>query len=405
MKGERKTAPVIRFKGFSDAWEQRKLEELATFSKGNSYTKNDLIDNGKPIILYGRLYTRYQTVIEAVDTFAKEKFNSVISEGNEVLVPASGETSEEISRASVIGKSGVVLGGDLNIIKPNESIDSIFLALTISNGGQKKELSKRAQGKSVVHLHNSDLKQVNLLYPKLEEQQKIGIFFKQLDNTIALHQRKLDSLKLMKKGFLQLMFPKKGERAPKLRFADFVEEWEQRKLGKHVNIKSGWSPSHFEITDKIGDLFIKVDDLNYSNRIQSDSNMKVNIHSKYQKMKKGCTLFPKRGAAIMTNKVRILGKDSYMDTNMMALEPDGIDAEFLYTFISRTGLYKIADTSTIPQINNKHIEPYEINIPENEEQQKIGTFFKQLDNTIALHQNKLDKLNTLKKACLQNMFI
>ncbi|WP_260443334.1 restriction endonuclease subunit S [Listeria seeligeri] len=142
MKGERKTAPVIRFKGFSDAWEQRKLEELATFSKGNSYTKNDLIDNGKPIILYGRLYTRYQTVIEAVDTFAKEKFNSVISEGNEVLVPASGETSEEISRASVIGKSGVVLGGDLNIIKPNESIDSIFLALTISNGGQKKNYLK-----------------------------------------------------------------------------------------------------------------------------------------------------------------------------------------------------------------------------------------------------------------------
>ncbi|MBC1585706.1 restriction endonuclease subunit S [Listeria seeligeri] len=196
------------------------------------------------------------------------------------------------------------------------------------------------------------------------------------------------------------------KKVPKRRFEEFsnANDWELRKLGKYVNIKSGWSPSHFEITDKIGDLFIKVDDLNYSNRIQSDSNMKVNIHSKYQKMKKGSTLFPKRGAAIMTNKVRILGKDSYMDTNMMALEPDGIDAEFLYTFISRTGLYKIADTSTIPQINNKHIEPYEINIPENEEQQKIGTFFKQLDNTIALHQRKLEKIKALKTAYLSEMF-
>ncbi|MEE9727250.1 restriction endonuclease subunit S [Listeria seeligeri] len=198
--------PKRRFAGFTDDWKKRKLGGLATFSKGSSYTKNDLIDNGKPIVLYGRLYTKYQTVIEAVDTFAKEKFNSVISEGNEVLVPTSGETSEEISRASVIGESGVVLGGDLNIIKPDESIDSIFLALTISNGRQKKELSKRAQGKSVVHLHNSDLKQVNLLYPKLEEQQKIGMFFKQLDNTIALHQRKLQKLQNIKKAYLNEMF-------------------------------------------------------------------------------------------------------------------------------------------------------------------------------------------------------
>ena len=105
-------------------------------------------------------------------------------------------------------------------------------------------------------------------------------------------------------------------------------------------------------------------------------------------MKKSSTIFPKRGAAIMTNKVRMLGEDSYMDTNMMALEPKGIDPEYLYTFINKTGLYKIADTSTIPQINNKHIEPYLLLIPSLEEQHKIGSFFKQLDETIALHQRE-----------------
>ena len=198
--------PELRFAGFADDWEERKLGELASFSKGNGYTKNDLVEFGDPIILYGRLYTKYETVIEKVDTFVNKKDKSIISKGSEVIVPASGESSEDISRASVVGKSGIILGGDLNIIKPVNYIDSIFLALTISNGSQRQEMSKRAQGKSVVHLHNSDLKQVNLLYPKLEEQQKIGTFFKQLDCAIALHQHKLDLLKEQKKGFLQKMF-------------------------------------------------------------------------------------------------------------------------------------------------------------------------------------------------------
>ncbi|WP_259743371.1 restriction endonuclease subunit S, partial [Lactococcus lactis] len=226
----KKKVPELRFKGFTDEWEERKLGELASFSKGNGYTKNDLVEFGEPIILYGRLYTKYETVIEKVDTFVNKKDKSIISEGSEVIVPASGESSEDISRASVVGKSGLILGGDLNIIKPVNYIDSIFLALTISNGSQQKEMSKRAQGKSVVHLHNSDLKQVNLLYPKLEEQQKIGSFFKQLDITIALHQRKLDLLKEQKKGYLQKMFPKNGAKVPELRFAGFADDWEDRKL-------------------------------------------------------------------------------------------------------------------------------------------------------------------------------
>ncbi|EPC15376.1 Type I restriction-modification system, specificity subunit S [Lacticaseibacillus paracasei subsp. paracasei Lpp122] len=200
--------PQFRFKDFSDSWEQRKLGEVAEFSKGNGYTKEDLTENGSPIILYGRLYTKYKAVINDVDTFVVPKDRSVISKGNEVIVPASGETAEDISRASVVGKSGFILGGDLNVIKPDILIDSLFLALTISNGSQQKEMAKRAQGKSVVHLHSSDLQQINLLYPKLKEQRKIGTFFKQLDDTITLHQRKLDLLKEQKKGYLQKMFAK-----------------------------------------------------------------------------------------------------------------------------------------------------------------------------------------------------
>ena len=195
-----------------------------------------------------------------------------------------------------------------------------------------------------------------------------------------------------------------SKKSPQLRFEGFTDDWEERKLGDYVIIRSGWSPSNFDINNNANNLFIKVDDLNYSTRVQEESQVKVNILSKYKKMKKSSTIFPKRGAAIMTNKVRMLGEDSYMDTNMMALEPKGIDPEYLYTFINKTRLYKIADTSTIPQINNKHIEPYLLLIPSLEEQHKIGSFFKQLDGTIALHQRKLDLLKEQKKGYLQKMF-
>ena len=184
-----KNVPELRFQGFIDAWEQRKLDKLASFSKGSGYSKGDLMEEGSPIILYGRLYTKYKTVINEIDTFVSPKNNSVISEGNEVIVPASGETSNDISRASVVEKQGVILGGDLNIVKPNKELNSIFLALTISNGSQQKELSKLAQGNSVVHLYNSELKKVNLFFPNLAEQEKIGSFFANVDNLITLHQR------------------------------------------------------------------------------------------------------------------------------------------------------------------------------------------------------------------------
>ena len=181
--------PELRFPGFTDAWEQRKLESMATFSKGCGYSKSDLIDSGHEVILYGRLYTSYETVISSVNTYVELNDNSVISVGGEIIVPASGESPEDIARASVVEKEGVALGGDLNIIRPKSSLDSVFLALSISNGSQKKELSKRAQGKSVVHLHNSDLKEVIILYPEVKEQSKISDLFISFDSLISLHQR------------------------------------------------------------------------------------------------------------------------------------------------------------------------------------------------------------------------
>ena len=173
---------------FTYPWEQCKLGEMSSFSKGNGYFKSDLKSTGIPIILYGRLYTKYETVIEDIDTFADAKEGAVYSLGGEVIVPASGETAEEISTASVVQNPGVLLGGDLNIIRPTENLLPSFLALSISNGSAHRAMSKRAQGKSVVHLHNEDLAQIDLKYPSVEEQSKITACINWVDNLITLHQ-------------------------------------------------------------------------------------------------------------------------------------------------------------------------------------------------------------------------
>ena len=198
--------PEIRFAGFTDAWEQRKAVDIADYSKGNGYSKSDLTETGTPIILYGRLYTKYQFAINEVDTFATPKNSSVYSQGNEVIIPASGETAEDIARASAVEKSGILLGGDLNILRPFNFINPLFLALTISSGEPQKELAKKAQGKSVVHIHNSDIQEVSVSFPTRAEQDRIVAVFRHLDNLITLHQRELERLQNIKKSCLEKMF-------------------------------------------------------------------------------------------------------------------------------------------------------------------------------------------------------
>ena len=194
--------PEIRFEGFADDWEQRKLNDVAKFSKGNGYSKGDLIEAGTPIILYGRLYTKYETTISDVDTFVVAKDGSVYSKGGEVIVPASGETAEDIARAATVDKPGILLGGDLNVVMPNEEINSAFLAISISNGSSQRELAKKAQGKSVVHIHNEEIRNLVVPFPTKAEQNKIVDYFANLDSLITLHQSKLKSLKFIYTFFL-----------------------------------------------------------------------------------------------------------------------------------------------------------------------------------------------------------
>lgn len=198
--------PKIRFKGFTGAWERCKAKNIAEYSKGSGYSKGDLTDIGTPIILYGRLYTKYQFVIDEVDTFSIPKNGSVCSQGNEVIVPASGETADDIARASAVERSGILISGDLNILRPVSYINPLFLALAISNGESKKELVQKAQGKTIVHIHNSDIQEISISYPSKAEQAQIVSVFRKLDNAIILRQQEIDKLLCIQKALLEKMF-------------------------------------------------------------------------------------------------------------------------------------------------------------------------------------------------------
>jgi len=272
----------------------------------------------------------------------------------------------------------------------------------VCNSLEQKDYKKYNSGMAMPKLNQEICREIPILCPNYNEQKKIGDFFRNLDNLITLHQRKYDKLVVIKKSMLEKMFPKNGQTKPEIRFSGFTDDWEQRKLGEYVSIISGEAPSKFE---EGTELYVKVDDLNYNDKYVVDTQNKVAEHSTVKRVTKGSVVFPKRGAAIMTNKVRIIGIDSYMDTNMMALTSEKLDSEFLYNIISKEGLYKIADTSTIPQINNKHVEPYEVTIPSLDEQRRIGAYFKQLDHLITLHQRELEKLKKIKLSMLEKMFV
>lgn len=205
---EGETAPRLRFPEFRGAkkWQRMRLEEISTFHKGKGIAKADIAPNGKNLcIRYGELYTTYGEVIDKI--ISKTNLQSkdlFLSCRNDVLVPSSGETRQDIAKASCVMVDDVALGSDLNIIRSTEN--GIFLSYLL-NGSCSKEIARIAQGDTVVHLYASQLKLLVVAIPDLAEQQKIADCLGSLDDVIAMQARKVDALKTHKKGLMQQLFP------------------------------------------------------------------------------------------------------------------------------------------------------------------------------------------------------
>ena len=388
--------PKIRFKGFEDDWEQRKLDTVAKFSKGSGYSKGDLIETGTPIILYGRLYTKYETSISDVDTYVEAKEGSVYSKGGEVIVPASGETAEDIARAATVDKSGILLGGDLNVVMPNEDINSAFLAISISNGNSQRELAKKAQGKSVVHIHNEEIRNLIVPFPIKAEQNRIVDYFSTLDHLITLHQRKCDETKQLKKFMLQKMFPKNGEKNPEIRFEGFTDAWEQRKLEDVAEFLDTMRkplegarriPGPYPYYGASG-IVDYVDGYLFNEELVLLSEDGANITDRNYPV-----CFLASGKYWVNNHAHVLRLK------------DGNENNFVCTSLERKDYKQYNSGMAMPKLNQEVCRRIPIGCPSFNEQKKIGDYFRELDNLITLHQRKCEKLKALKKFMLQNMFI
>ena len=414
MSTRKEKIPTVRFRAFSEPWFQNQLSEVAEFSKGRGYSKKDIQPQGTPIILYGRLYTKYESVISNIDTYANMEKNSVISEGGEVIIPASGESAAEISRASCVTDGGVILGGDINIVKPHESLDSSFIAITLSNGSQQRELSKRAQGKSVVHLHNSDLKAVKLFYPSYEEQFAIGSLFRNIDDLLASYKDNLINYQSLKATMLSKMFPKAGQTVPEIRLDGFEGEWKVQSLKELARFSKGNGYTKSDLVNS-GNEIILYGQLytNYQTVISMVNTFVLETREKSVISKGGEVVVPASGeSAEDISRASVIEKSGVIiggDLNIIYPDESKVDSIFLALTISNGSqqkeLIKRAQGKSVVHLRNNDLEKVVLHYPSMEEQQAIGACFSKLDNLINSHQEKISQLEILKKKLLQDMFI
>ena len=379
---EVKRAPVLRFKGFTNDWEQRTLKKLGFFYKGKGYTKKDLINNGVPILLYGELYTHYSEKISNTRLHSKLLLHSIFSAGNEVVLPDSGETSTDIARASWISNSGIILAGGLIIIKPNEYIFPGFLAYSLTYGENHKLLASRAQGKSIVHIHANDLKTLNIIYPEnLKEQQRIFALLEKLNKCIALQQRKLESFQFTYHEIIRRLFLKKAK-------------WQQTKLSDLVTI-----------LDKNRKPVKKEDRLFGDTPYYGANGIQDYISGFTHKGE--FILIAEDGANNLTEYPIYFVKGQIWVNNhahVLKVNKD-VSPLFLTLALKQINYSKYTVGSSRNKLNLKDLENIAIFIPDNNEQQKIGQFYSNYLNYLRINKKRIQYMKQFKQFLLQNMFI
>ena len=381
--------PEIRFKGFTEAWEQRKVSEYANFFTGNGLNWNDISDDGEQeCILYGNLYTDYGMITENIVYRTNTEIkNPVYSEYGDVLIPASDTTPTGLARATSLEKSGVLLGGDINIIRPNEGINGSCLSLALN--ANRKELIRLIKGTTVRHIHNSEIKDIVICLPKLEtEQVRVSSYFKQLDHLITLHQRKYF-----------IIYNK-------------LITWEQRKVSEYANFFTGNGLNWNDISDDgeqecilYGNLYTDYGMITENIVYRTNTEIKNPVYSEY-----GDVLIPAsdttptglaRATSLEKSGVLLGGDINIIRPN------EGINGSCLSLALNanRKELIRLIKGTTVRHIHNSEIKDIVICLPKLEtEQVRVSSYFKQLDHLITLHQRKCDTLKELKKYMLQNMF-
>ena len=404
MKKTLPTAPVMRFYGFADLWEQRTLGDLAEV-------------NPRSVIPEKFEYVDLESVV-----------------GTEIIAHRTETRESAPSRAQRLAKKGDVFYQTVRPYQKNNCLfdggegsyvfstgyaqlrshgDSYFLLTMLQREEFVNNVLDRCTGTSYPAINANVLAGLIVSCPvDIQEQKKIGQYFKSLDNLIALHQRKLNQQKKLKKYFLQNMFQAKGEKVPRIRFKGFTGDWEQRKLGDISSlITKGTTPKDKSGTGDVN--FIKVENINdFSGNITGMSKISLEEHQGYLKrsqLQEGDILFSIAGTLGRVTSVNkaILPANTNQALSIIRLKEGNLEyvktclkGNVVADFIRKNPTIGAQPNLSLEQVSNLKIE-----IPSETEQKIIGEYFSNLDNLITLHQRKLNQLLTMKKYMLQNMFV
>ncbi|PNW61916.1 restriction endonuclease subunit S [Lactobacillus sp. ATCC 15578] len=415
MKDKQAKYPQLRFKGFTDPWEERKLSDVANHRGGTAIEKYFDKDGVYKVISIGSYGLNSQYVDQNIRAISNEITDGKVVNSGELTMVLNDKTANGtiIGRTLLVEKDNeYVINQRTEIISPKENFDSNF-AYTILNGPFREKVKRIVQGGTQIYVNYPAVSNLNLELPKIEEQQKIGSFFKQLDDTIALHQRKLAKLKELKQGYLQKLFPKNGSKFPQLRFAGFADDWEERKLSDVANHRGGTAIEKYFDKDgvykviSIGSYGLNSQYVDQNIRaISNDITDGRVVNSGELTM----VLNDKTANGTIIGRSLLVEQDNEYVINQRTeiISPkETFDSNFAYTILNgpfRKKVKRIVQGGTQIYVNYPAVSNLYLELPKIEEQQKIGLFFKQLDNTIALHQRKLEKLQELKKGYLQKMF-
>ncbi|HFU4352095.1 TPA: restriction endonuclease subunit S [Streptococcus suis] len=411
-----KKSPQLRFEGFTDDWEERKFESLLDKNEGvrrgpfGSALKKDLFVKESPYVVYEQqnaIYDHYETRYN----ISKEKFEELHKFeliADDFIMSGAG-TIGRISKVPKGIKKGVFNQALIRFRINKELTDSEYFLQFIRADFMQRKLTGANPGSAITNLvPMSDVKKWEIKVPIKEEQKKIGSFFKQLDDTIALHQRKLDLLKEQKKGYLQKMFPKNGAKVPELRFAGFADDWEERKLKELGDIQTGNTPPTSNLDNYSTDGVLWVTPTDIKTLVISDTAKKLSeVGVTKARIAKAGSILVTSIASIGKNTLVTMDAGFNQQINSLTPTPKN-DSYFLLTQSEKWSekMKKTAASATMQIVNKTDFSNISTFVPvHKEEQQKIGSFFKQLDDTIALHQRKLDLLKEQKKGFLQKMFV
>ena len=380
--------PNIRFKGFTDDWEQRKLSGITIYRNGTGHEekqsesgKYELI-NLNSISIDGGLKPSGKFIDEETETLLKDDLVMVLSDVGH---------GDLLGRVALIPENNrFVLNQRVALLRNNGSVDIQYLFSYIN--AHQTYFKKQGAGSSQLNISRGSVENFDVLLPHKDEQKKIGEYFSNLDHLITLHQRKYDQLLNIKKSMLEKMFPKNGKKVPEIRFDGFTDDWEQRKLrDEAIEMLAGGDIDKSKIVEN-GKYPI------YANALTNDGI--VGYYDDYYRVKAPAVTVTGRGDV---GHAQARTVDFTPVVRLLTIRSEH-DAYFLENAINNHSV--IVESTGVPQLTVPQLENYMIQFPKTiEEETKIGEYFRNLDNLITLHQRKLEKLQNLKKSMLNQMLL